>query len=175
MSNNPATAKNVFLLLEKTWQGKGRGGYPTIDSFDYREKLVFTRKNDSTLAYDQRTEKRMNGTDEFISSHWENGFIVILEHGDLELVNAQSGGSGEVLTGHIEMLGSVIRLHFSSKALMNDACIVSTARTFELEGDQLRYEMEMSTTKVADLTRHLVITLERKKDNWQQGKVRFAK
>ena len=161
MDNHLEIANKVFDQLEGTWRGQGRGGYPTIDSFDYREKLVFTRKNDSTLAYDQRTEKRMSGTDDFVPSHWENGFITILENGDLELVNAQSGGRGEVLTGHIEVLDSVIRLHFTSKALMNDARMVSTARTFDLEGDQLRYEMEMSTTKVADLAQHLSITLDR--------------
>jgi len=161
MKDNSAIGKEIFDQLEGTWRGEGRGGYPTIDSFDYREKLVFTRRNETTLAYDQRTEKCMHGTDEYLTSHWENGFISILENGDLELVNAQSGGRGEVLTGHIEVLDSVIRLHFTSKALINDARMVSTARVFELEDDQLRYEMEMSTTKVAELTQHLAITLER--------------
>ena len=79
----------------------------------------------------------------------------------MELVNAQSGGRGEVLTGRIEVLDAMSRLHFTSKALMNDPRMVATARVFELEADQLRYEMEMSTTKVANLTRHLAITLER--------------
>ena len=161
MNDNPATAQNVFDQLEGTWRGEGHGGYPTIDLFDYRENLVFTRKNDSTMAYDQRTEKRTDGTDEFVPSHWENGFISILENGDLELVNAQSGGRGEVLTGKIELVDSIVRLHFTSKALMNDARMVTTARIFELEGDQLRYEMEMGTTKVPNLSRHLIILLER--------------
>jgi hypothetical protein len=160
MDKISATADEVFNLLEGTWQGEGRGGYPTVTSFDYREKLVFTRRNDSTLAYDQRTEKRMDGTDKYLTSHWENGFISILENGDLELVNAQSGGRGEVLTGHIEVLDSIIRLNFVSKVLMNDPRIIATARAFELEGDQLRYEMEMSTTKVTDLTQHLAIALK---------------
>ena len=160
MNNNSITPNEVFDLLEGTWQGEGRGGYPTVTSFDYRERLVFTRRNETTLAYDQRTEKRMDGTSEYLTSHWERGFISILENGDLELVNAQSGGRGEVLAGHIEVLNSIIRLNFVSKALMNDARMVSTARAFELEGDQLRYEMAMSTTKVTDLTQHLAITLE---------------
>jgi hypothetical protein len=161
MTDHLATAKDIFDLLEGTWQGVGRGGYPTINAFDYREKLVFTRKNDSTLAYDQRTEKRMDRMDEFVPSHWENGFISILENGDLELVNAQSGGRGEVLTSHIKVIDSIIRLNFLSKAMMNDARMVSTARAFELDGDQLRYEMRMSTTRVEQLTQHLSITLER--------------
>lgn len=161
MNKVSLSPSDVFSLLEGTWRGEGRGGYPTIGSFDYREKLVFMRRNEATLAYDQRTEKRMDGTKEFVTSHWESGFISILENGDLELVNAQSGGRGEALTGHIQTLDPKTRIHFVSKALMNDARMVSTTRVFELEGDQLRYEMEMSTTKVNDLTRHLAITLGR--------------
>ena len=161
MNEKLAIASEIFGLLEGTWQGDGRGGYPTTASFDYREKLVFTRRNESTLAYDQRTEKRMDGSKEFVTSHWERGFISILENGDLEIVNAQTGGRGEVLTGRVELLNSTIRLHFASKALMNDPRMLATARVFELEGDQLRYEMEMSTTKVTDLTQHLAITLVR--------------
>jgi len=98
---------------------------------------------------------------EFVPSNWENGFIAIQENGEMELVNAQSGGRGEVLTGHIEVIGSTIRLNFNSKTLMNDARMLSTRRRFELDGDKLRYEMEMRTTKVDKLTRHLAIQLER--------------
>jgi hypothetical protein len=161
MNKKTTIANDVFDQLEGTWQGEGRGGYPTIDPFDYREKLVFTRRDESTLAYSQRTEKRIQDRDEFVTSHWENGFITILENGVLELVNAQSGGRGEVLTGKIEVHDSMIRLHFVSKDLMNDVRMVSTARVLELEDDQLRYVMEMSTTKVDKMTQHLRISLER--------------
>ena len=161
MNKKISTAIEIFGLLEGTWQGEGRGGYPTIDSFDYREELFFTHRDESTLAYDQRTEKRIDGTEEFVTSHWENGFIRILKENELELVNAQSGGRGELLIGHIEKLDSLTRLHFASKAVTNDPQVISTTRVFELEGDHLRYELEMSTIKVARLTRHLSITLER--------------
>ena len=160
MNEKLSSANELFVHLEGIWQGAGHGRYPTVESFDYRETLSFSRKDESTLAYNQRTEKRMN-SGEFVTSHWENGFISILENGDLELVNAQSGGRGEVLTGHIEVIDSIIRIYFVSKTLMNDARMVSTARKFELESDQLRYEMDMSTTKVDELTRHLAIALER--------------
>jgi hypothetical protein len=39
--------------------------------------------------------------------------------------------------------------------------MVSSARRFELEGDTLRYEMEMQTTKTDQLTPHLQIVLKR--------------
>jgi len=161
MNKKRITADEVFDLLEGAWQGEGHGGYPTIESFTYREKMIFSRKDTSTLAYDQRTEKRQVDSQEFVPSNWENGFIAIQENGEMELVNAQSGGRGEVLTGHIEVIGSTIRLNFNSKTLMNDARMLSTRRRFELDGDKLRYEMEMRTTKVDKLTRHLAIQLER--------------
>ncbi len=154
---------SIITLLKGTWRGEGRGGYPTVTSFDYRETLIFTRRDEKTLAYEQRTQKRYDGQTEYLESHWENGFLRILENGDLELVNTQSGGRGEALTGHIETFDPVIRIHFVSKAFMNDSRMISSVRTFELEGDTLRYEMEMQTTKVSQSAGHLKITLHRVK------------
>jgi hypothetical protein len=161
MSDKHTSCIRLLGLLEGTWAGEGRGQYPAINSFDYRETLTFTRKDEKSLAYEQRTRKRFDGQTEYLPSHWENGFIRILENDELELVNAQSGGRSEVLVGVIEMHANLIRVHFTSKALINDARMVSSARTFELEGDILRYEMEMQTTNVDRLTPHLKITLQR--------------
>jgi hypothetical protein len=163
MSENPTTTPHLFTLLEGTWTGEGRGYYPGINSFDYRETLTFTRRDEDTFAYEQRTQKRIGGQTEWLVSHWENGFIRILENGELELVNAQSGGRSEVLIGVIEMRGGLTRIRFASKVLVNDPRMVSSARTFELEGDSLRYEMEMQTTAVDRLTPHLKIVLHRVK------------
>ena len=160
MSNKPTNSVQVFELLEGTWRGEGRGEFPTVTSFDYRETLIFTRRAEKILAYEQRTQKCYDGQTEYIESHWENGFLRILENGDLELVNTQSSGRGETLVGHIETLESLIRIHFVSKAFMNDSRMVSSARTFELEGDTLRYEMEMQTTKVNHSTHHVKIILQ---------------
>ena len=159
MSNKFTTSSQVFDLLEGTWEGEGRGGYPGVTSFDYHETLDLTRRDEKSLAYDQRTQKRFDGQTEYLVSHWENGFIRILENDELELVNTQSSGRGEVLVGTIEMLDAFIRIHFVSKALTNNSRVVSSARIFELEGDTLRYEMEMQTTEVDRLTPHLKITL----------------
>ena len=162
MSTKSATSIQVFDLLEGTWRGEGRGQFPTVTSFDYRETLIFTRRDEKTLAYEQRAQKRYDGGTEYLESHWENGFIRILENNDLELVNVQIGRS-EVLIGSIESTDAVFRIHFVSKTITNDPRMVSSARTFELKGDSLRYEMEMQTTAVDRLMSHLRIELRRAK------------
>ena len=161
MNTNSITSTQLFDLLEGTWAGEGRGEFPTVSSFDYRETLIFTRRDEKTLAYEQRTQRRSEGQTEYRQSHWENGFIRILENGDLELSDVQSSGRIEVLTGKVEMLDTAIRIHFVSKAFGNDTRMVSSARTFELEGDTLRYEMEMQTTAVSQSAPHLKIALQR--------------
>jgi len=162
MKDNSTSVSRLFPLLAGTWRGEGRGGYPTITSFDYRETLTFTRRDEKSLAYEQRTQKRYDGQTEWLLSHWENGFIYILDSGELELINAQMGRS-EVLTGKVESNDSTFKIHFVSKAITNDSRMVSSARRFELNSDILSYEMEMQTTKVDQMTNHLKITLHRAK------------
>jgi len=160
MSNNSTTTPQLFTLLEGTWKGKGRGQFPTVNSFDYRETLTFTRRDEKTLAYEQRAQKRYDGQSEWLESHWENGFIRILENSELELTSAQIGRT-EVLAGSIESMDAILRIHFVSKTITNDPRMISSARTFELEGNTLRYEMEMQTTAVDQSTKHLAVTLQR--------------
>ena len=148
-------------ILEGSWKGEGRGQFPGVTSFNFRETLTFTRRDEKTMAYEQRTQKLYDGQTEYLPSHWENGFISILDNGDLQLVNIQVGGRNEVLAGTVEELDSMFRIHFVSKALNNDPRMVSSARIFELQDDILRYEMEMHTTKVNQSTPHLRITLQR--------------
>jgi hypothetical protein len=77
------------------------------------------------------------------------------------LVNVQSNGRSEVLVGDVETPDDTIGIHFESKAFMNDPRMISTARTFELEADILRYEVEMHTTAVDRSAKLLEITLQR--------------
>ena len=159
--NDSTIAHQLFTLLEGTWTGEGHGGYPTIISFDYRETLIFTRRDERALAYEQRTEKRFDGQNEWLVSHWENGFLRVLENGELELVNAQSGGRLEVLVGKATEQAGIIHIDLVSKTILNDPRLVSSARRFELEEDTLRYQMEMQTNKVGQMTQHLKIALQR--------------
>ena len=140
--------------------GEGHGGYPTVTSFDYLETLTFTQRDEKTLAYEQRTQKRYDGTTEWLPSHWESGFLRRLENGDVEMTCAQIGRT-EVLIGSVESADSMLRIHFVSKIITNDPRMVSSARTFEVVDNTLHYEAEMQTTAVDQLTKHLEITLRR--------------
>ena len=154
--------QHLFSRLEGAWTGEGRGEFPSVTSFAYRETLVFTRHDDRSLAYEQRAQKRYDGQTEWLVSHWESGFVRILENSELEMISAQIGRS-EVLVGSIETVGDVTQIHFVSKTITNDPRMVSSMRMLALEGDTLRYEMGMHTTKVERLTPHLKIALQRVK------------
>ena len=160
MNNQSTTSSQLLDLLEGTWRGEGRGYFPGVTSFDIRATLVFTLRDEKTLAYEQRAQKRYDGQTEWLESHWESGFIRSSENEELELTSAQIGRV-EVLIGSIELLDAMFRIHFVSKAITNDTRMISSARMLELEGDTLRYEMEMQTTRVNQSTPHLKITLQR--------------
>ena len=160
MNKKSTTSTEILDILEGTWRGEGRGEFPGVTSFTFRDRLTFTRRDEKTLAYEERNQKLYDGQTEWLESHWENGFIRILESGELELVGAQIGRS-EVLIGTIDPREKPVRIHFMSKSIMNDPRVVSSLRTFELEGDTLLYEMEMQTTKVNQSTLHLKIALQR--------------
>ena len=159
MNNQSTTSTQVLDLLEGIWAGEGRGQFPTVTSFDYRETLTFTRRDEKTFAYEQRTQKRYDDQTEWLESHWENGFIRILESGALELTSAQIGRT-EVLIGSVESVGDIFRIHFVSKTITNDPRMISSARRFELENNILRYEMEMQTIKVSQSMPHVKIVLQ---------------
>jgi hypothetical protein len=135
---------------------------PGVTKFIYREILTFTRPDENFLTYEQKTQKLYDGQTEYLPSHAETGSIRILENGELELVSTQKGRN-EVLIGSIQPIDAILRIHFVSKSITNDPRMISSTRTFELEGDTLRYEMGMHTTKVEQLTSHLRISLQRVK------------
>jgi hypothetical protein len=162
MTDKLTICGQILSLLEGTWTGEGRGEFPGVTSFNYRETLTFTRQDQNSLTYEQNTQKLYDGQTEYLPSHAETGSIHILENGELELVSAQKGRN-EVLAGSVEPLGAIFRIHFVSKSITDDPRMISSMRTFELEGDTLLYEMGMHTTKVEGLTPHLKIGLQRLK------------
>jgi hypothetical protein len=162
MNHQLIICSQVLSLLEGTWTGEGRGEFPGVTSFSYRETLTYTRRDETSLTYEQKTQKLYDGQTEYVPSHAETGSIRILENGGLELDSTQTGRH-EVLVGSIEPIGDMFRIHFVSKSITDDPRMIASTRIFEVGENILRYEMRMHTTKVEELTPHLSITLQRHK------------
>jgi len=154
-------AYHLFNLLEGTWIGQGHGYFPTINPFTYQETLTFQRRDENSLSYEQQTVKRLAGASVLLPSHWEDGFLRLLQSDELELINVQSGGRGEVLRGSIEIEEELVKVNFVRQGFMNDEKVVASGRRWEIEANSLRYEMEMQTRSVAEMKPHLAASLER--------------
>ena len=73
-------------LFRGTWAGTGKGGYPTVESFEYEERLRFeVDPSYPMIRYEQRTWLLPSRE----PSHWECGFIRPYEDGSVEILNAQ--------------------------------------------------------------------------------------
>ena len=53
-------------ILEGSWKGEGRGQFPGVTSFNFRETLTFTCRDEKTMAYEQRTQKLYDGQTEYL-------------------------------------------------------------------------------------------------------------
>ena len=147
--------------LAGKWRGRGKAEFPTISTFEYREELEFVSDTERPLfRYEQRTFRRLeNG--EFTPSHWEIGFWRVLPDGQVQVLNAQSGGRVEISHGPIEPTPAGFRLTLQNELVAGDPRMIKTSRRFELDGDEFRYTMDMSTTGVSELSQHVSGSLVR--------------
>jgi hypothetical protein len=151
----------VFARLVGAWSGEGRGVFPTIDAFTFRETLTVEQRDEASLFYVQKSARAPSAGSEWITSHWESGFIRRLDDHTFDLVSAQSGGRTEVLRGIATTSGPRLIIEFQSTAISNDPRMIASARRWEIEGETLRYTMAMATTRVPELTDHLSAVLTR--------------
>ncbi len=146
------------------WRGTGRGEFPTIQPFRYEEELTIQGNGvDTYLFYEQRTWRLDQRGEPSAPLHWETGFMRALPEG-VEIANAQNGHRVEVLQGAIDdaaLRRGVLQMALTSTLLGNDPRMVRTRREFYVQGDRLKYQVAMATTKVPALHPHLEATLER--------------
>jgi hypothetical protein len=144
-------------FLVGTWEGEGHGAYPTIESFDYREEATFVHSpGRPRLAYGQRTWLLPADT----PAHVETGYLRAGDRGHVELVVAHPFGAvevaeGTVAGGRIEVVSTQVVTTSTAKE------VLQVTRTFEVDGDELRYDVHMAAVGVP-LTHHLAATLRRR-------------
>ncbi len=145
------------------WAGGGRGDFPTIDAFRYSEALRFYWNGvEPMLQFEQRTWMANASEPHKEPLHWEAGFFRALPGLGVEITNAQNGERVEVLRGTIEPTSHGLILSLESTLLGNDERMIRTRRRYECEGDTLRYQIWMATTRQPDLTLHLDARLTRR-------------
>lgn len=139
------------------WEGEGRGEYPSIEDFTYRERTILThsRSERAVLDYAQTTWLT-DGT----PSHEETGYLRALPDGTVDLVIAQPGGRAEVhvgtvANGRLELATVMV----ASAPTANP--VTEVRRVIEHRGgDTLWYELHMAATGHA-LGFHCEATLHR--------------
>jgi len=145
-----------FASLVGTWSGDGHGDYPTIESFDYLETVVFGAVlGKPFLAYGQRTRHAAEDR----PLHAESGYLRPTPTEGAELIVAQPTGIAEVYEGTWD--GTVLDLRATTIARTSTAKRVEALRRrFVLEGDLLSYDLWMAHGDTPE-THHLAASLRR--------------
>lgn len=152
---HPDVAHLSFLL--GTWKGKGRGDYPTIESFEYFEESTYGHVGKPFLTYAQRTK----GVDE-LPLHAEVGYLRPVGIDAVELVLAHPFGVTEIQAGSVE--GHSLRLTTTSVALTATAKdIRSLTRSLDVVNGEMTYLIEMAAVG-QPLQFHLEARLERQSE-----------
>jgi hypothetical protein len=129
----------AFLL--GSWRGRGTGGYTTIEPFEYEEELEFADVGKPYLTYRQRTWRRLDG--ERVPSHMEVAFWRPQPDGGLEVVSAHANGVIDVEIGTVTG-GSIALASRTIVCAPTATEVTRLARTFEVAGDDLTYEVRMA-------------------------------
>lgn len=153
---HPDVADLGFLL--GTWAGEGRGEYPTIAPFGYREEISFGHVGKPFLVYQQRTWALDDGR----GLHAETGYLRGVGQGRVEWVLAHPTGIAEVSHGSV----SGPRLRLQAVSLGHSATakrVDALERDIDVDPDAgvLTYAVRMAAVGVG-LTHHLAARLHRR-------------
>lgn len=153
---HPDCAHLAFLL--GTWQGEGKGAYPTTGPFAYTEEVRFFHLGKPFLLYAQRTWHPEKG----FLMHGEMGYWRALPPDRVEIVLVHPTGIAEIQEGTVR--GTTIEVASTSVTRTSTAKQIDRLeRTFTVEGDVLRYELRMAAVGVP-VTPHLAAELRRAAD-----------
>jgi hypothetical protein len=143
-----------------TWQGRGSGEYPTIESFEYLEEVTFSHVGKPFLVYGQKTKSAVDG----LPLHAETGYLRVPRHNEVELVLAHPSGITEIEVGRFVTDGTAVELELTTADVglaPTAKDVTSLARRFRLDGDELTYSVQMAAVG-QPLLHHLSAALHRK-------------
>jgi hypothetical protein len=142
-------------FLEGVWGGRGRGEYPTVDDFTYREECRFTAAPKPFLVYTQATRDEAGEP-----LHAETGYWRPAGPGRVEATIVHGNGWVEVAVGTVA--GTVIEI--ASTAMVGTPTaeddVTALRRRMEVDGEVLRYTLDMAACG-QPLLRHLEAELRR--------------
>ncbi|BBZ38647.1 peroxynitrite isomerase [Mycobacterium conspicuum] len=143
-----------------TWAGRGAGKYPTIQTFEYFEEVVFSHVGKPFLAYTQKTKAVADGK----PLHAEAGYLRVPAPGRVELVLAHPSGITEIDAGTYSVTGDVIDVELSSTTIglaPTAKEVTALGRSVRIAGDDLSYTVRMGAVG-QPLQDHLAAVLHRK-------------
>jgi len=117
---------NPLKLLLGTWKGKGKGYYPTINSFEYNETTTFINNGKPFIIYNQNTSN-LDG----IPMHIESGYIrPSNKDNHYEFIISDATGITSIMEGKLTETNEKIELRFISS---NISCSPSAKSVTEVE------------------------------------------
>lgn len=142
-----------------TWEGAGRGEYPSITDFGYIEEISFTNIGKPFLEYRQRTWSADNQL-----MHVETGYLRAPSPDKVEFMLTHPTGQVEMAEGHIDVDGDEVRLYLEGRILNSTTAkqVDATTRRYTLVGDALATSFDMAAVN-HPLQRHLTSDLTRTK------------
>jgi THAP4-like, heme-binding beta-barrel domain len=150
----------ALVPLLGTWAGRGAGKYPTVQSFEYFEEVVFSHFGKPFLAYAQKTRAVADGR----PLHAETGYLRVPQPGQVELVLAHPNGITSIEVGTYSVTGDLIELELATTAIGLSPTakqVNALGRSFRLDGDELSYVLRMGGVG-QPLQDHLEAVLRRK-------------
>lgn len=156
--------------LEGTWKGKGSGGFPTMEDFEYEDQMDFriiknAYYDEPLIHFEEIAWITTKGEKSF--KHWESGYYKPTPRGQIQFYVCHNTGRIEVTYGKFQFAdikSRTFEITFESDFIRNDEgtkIALTSTRKLSFEKDCLSYSHAMSTEDVNNNTHHLKAELKR--------------